>query len=135
MISWFALWLCPFADMSSGVAYFEKHCGSGAAAKAWAAGLQSGNAGLVPAFELDILERILSVIHPRARWSEWDTITAPPVLITGSAGFQSRTEVQTMLRRNPHARHVEVPGAGHDVHLDEPAAGAAQIDQFLTSQA
>jgi pimeloyl-ACP methyl ester carboxylesterase len=31
----------------------------------------------------------------------------------------------------PEARHVEIPGAGHDVHLDQPELWREAVETFL----
>lgn len=131
VISWFASWPCPFEDVPTAVAYFEDQYGPGTAATVWAAGLQSDGDGLVPAFDLDVIDEVLRKIHSPDRWSEWDSITAPILLIKGEHGFQSAAEVEAMLRRNQRARLAEMAGAGHDVHLDSPTVVATQIENFL----
>jgi pimeloyl-ACP methyl ester carboxylesterase len=36
-----------------------------------------------------------------------------------------------MVDRLPHARLVEIPGAGHDLHLDSPAEWREAVSDFL----
>ena len=39
-------------------------------------------------------------------------------------------ELDEMRRRRPDVRHVQVPGAGHDVHLDAPERVAELVRGF-----
>ena len=66
-----------------------------------------------------------------ARWPEWETLSVPTLMITGERGNQDERERRRMLELRPDVTHVVVPDAGHDVHLDQPAACAALVRDFL----
>ncbi|MFC8516701.1 alpha/beta fold hydrolase [Streptomyces sp. NPDC057257] len=56
-------------------------------------------------------------------WREWSAVRCPTLLVEGANGTMGPTEPSDMLaRRRPDddVRHVVVPDAGHDVHLDRP---------------
>ena len=55
---------------------------------------------------------------------------APTLLITGENGYVPAGELDEMRRRRPDVRHVQVPGAGHDVHLDAPERVAELVRGF-----
>ena len=69
-------------------------------------------------------------VHERPRWEEWEQIAAPTLLITGENGYVPAGELDEMRRRRPDVRHVQVPGAGHDVHLDAPERVAELVRGF-----
>jgi len=54
----------------------------------------------------------------------WDAITAPVLLVTGSASDFPPGEVKNEI--------VEIEGAGHMLHFDAPAELAAAIESFLS---
>ena len=86
--------------------------------------------GWVPRFDVDVLEAALRPVHERPRWEEWGQIAAPTLLITGENGYVPAGELDEMRRRRPDVRHVQVPGAGHDVHLDAPERVAELVRGF-----
>ena len=88
------------------------------------------DAGWVPRFDVDVLEAALRPVHERPRWEEWGQIAAPTLLITGENGYVPAGELDEMRRRRPDVRHVQVPGAGHDVHLDAPERVAELVRGF-----
>ena len=88
------------------------------------------DAGWVPRFDVDVLEAALRPVHERPRWEEWGQIAAPTLLITGENGYVPAGELDEMRRRRPEVRHVQVPGAGHDVHLDAPERVAELVRGF-----
>ena len=57
-------------------------------------------------------------------------IVEPTLLITGENGYVPAGELDEMRRRRPDVRHVQVPGAGHDVHLDAPERVAELVRGF-----
>lgn len=60
-----------------------------------------------------------------------------PILILHGADNQlvSRDARESMARRAPHARHVEVEGATHDVAADQPEQFQAHLLAFLETEA
>ncbi|MFI8724874.1 alpha/beta fold hydrolase [Micrococcus luteus] len=128
VIDWFRAWPIPFATVDDAVA----HLGGGPAARVWAEGLEETDAGWVPRFDVDVLEAALRPVHERPRWEEWGQIAAPTLLITGENGYVPAGELDDMRRRRPDVRHVQVPGAGHDVHLDAPERVAELVRGFAS---
>ena len=126
VIDWFRAWPIPFSTVDDAVA----HLGGGPAARVWAEGLEETDAGWVPRFDVDVLAAALRPAHARPRWEEWGQIAAPTLLISGEDGYVPAGELDEMRRRCPDVRHVQVPGAGHDVHLDAPERVAELVRGF-----
>jgi pimeloyl-ACP methyl ester carboxylesterase len=124
---WFASWPVPFADEAAARAFL----GDAPIADAWIADLERSPDGLRPRFDADVLTAAIRDVAARARWAEWTTITAPTLLIQGERGTLDDEQVRRM-RTRPGVRHVVVAGAGHDVHLDRPAATRKLIVDFLS---
>ncbi|WP_026343840.1 alpha/beta fold hydrolase [Nocardia sp. BMG111209] len=64
-------------------------------------------------------------------WAQWDAVRAPALLIEGEYTITPPGQMREMARRHPDARYVVVPGAGHLVHDDRPAAYRAEVSAFL----
>ena len=122
-IGWFESWPTPFPSGEDAVAFF----GGGAAGDAWTAGLEATAAGLEPRFDVDVLRAALSPVHARPRWEDWGALRCPLDLIRGEHGLLQDEEVARMRELQPGLRVHVVDGAGHDVHLDAPAAVAGVV--------
>jgi pimeloyl-ACP methyl ester carboxylesterase len=66
-----------------------------------------------PTFDLDVMARTLRAACERPWHAEWDTVACPRLVVTRD----------------------DIPGAGHDLHLDAPVAFAALLREFLVSVA
>ncbi len=64
-------------------------------------------------------------------WSEWERIACPTLIVGGENGFVPQDELQEMASRIPHGRYVQVPQAGHDLHLDRPDLWKQITEAFL----
>jgi pimeloyl-ACP methyl ester carboxylesterase len=76
---------------------------------------------------------VLALIERAARrsyWDDWRAIRCPVLVVRGDAGTPRR-DMERMLEAMPSGRLVEIAGAGHDVHLDAPAAWCRAIEPFL----
>jgi pimeloyl-ACP methyl ester carboxylesterase len=123
---WFAGWPTPFADESAALAFL----GDTPVGRAWVADLEQRDGGLRPRFDPDVLETAIRGVAETARWAQWERITAPVLLVHGECGNQDAEELSRM-RSRPGVRHVVVPGAGHDVHLDRPTETLSLIRRFI----
>ena len=86
-----------------------------------------------PQFDLDVMERTLRATTGRAFWREWERVTRPTLVVLAEHGVIARGEADAMARK-AGARVVEIPGAGHDLHLDAPAEWRAALTAFLEAQ-
>jgi 2-succinyl-6-hydroxy-2,4-cyclohexadiene-1-carboxylate synthase len=65
-------------------------------------------------------------------WSRLGEIRVPVLLITGSLDEKFTAIAQQMAPRlAPHGWAVEVPGAGHSVHLEQPGTAAEVVTTWL----
>ena len=69
---------------------------------------------------------------PRDLSSVLETITCPTLLLRGSdSQHLAATTMTEVVTRCPRARGVEIPGAGHQVFLDNPLAFLSAVGDFL----
>lgn len=85
-----------------------------------------------PLFNVGLPGGDFSPAHLRA---EYQAVAAPVLVVTGREhdtwSELSPAEVAERVGWIPGARHVEVPGAGHYVHLEQPDAVLAAVCAFL----
>jgi pimeloyl-ACP methyl ester carboxylesterase len=66
-------------------------------------------------------------------WEDVAALQVPAVLVRGGdSAFVADADEEEFLRRAPRARSEQVPGAGHSVQSDRPAALAKIINLFLS---
>jgi pimeloyl-ACP methyl ester carboxylesterase len=75
-----------------------------------------------------MVDTIAAAIRPR--WDEFARIGCPTLVVKGGAGSLDPDEYARM-SRHPMVTAVEIPGAGHDVHLDSPARWRKELGDFL----
>ncbi len=67
-------------------------------------------------------------------WPLWRAIACPILLVRGAeSDVLSAETAKRMLDENPNTRFAEVPGAGHTVPGDQPAAFRALLTDFLST--
>ncbi|MDG6107184.1 alpha/beta hydrolase [Dactylosporangium aurantiacum] len=125
--AWFASWPVPFPSREAAVAFL----GGRSLARVWAADLEERADGYWPRFDAAVMTAAIRGVADVARWDEWATVRAPALLVRGAGGTGPPDEVERMLRLRPGTGHVVVPDAGHDVHLDQPAAWLTVLRGFL----
>ncbi|WP_411079300.1 alpha/beta fold hydrolase [Streptomyces sp. cmx-18-6] len=124
---WLDSWPVPFPDAEAAAAFF----GGGAAGRAWAAGLAPGPGGLHPRVDRDVMVATVRENARRDFWDAWDLVRCPVLVVRGGRGTMEREEADRMAERHPETRIRVVPDAGHDVHLDDPAAVYGEMAAFL----
>jgi pimeloyl-ACP methyl ester carboxylesterase len=71
---------------------------------------------------------------PADLWAQWRAITCPTLLVRGAlSDILSDETAKRMVDELPGARLVVVPGAGHTVPGDQPAAFQSLLREFLMS--
>jgi len=71
---------------------------------------------------------------PADLWTQWRAIACPTLLVRGAlSDILSDETAKRMVDELPGARLVVVPGAGHTVPGDQPAAFQSLLREFLTS--
>jgi pimeloyl-ACP methyl ester carboxylesterase len=123
---WLEGWPKPFPSREAAVAFFGRN---DLWARAWADGLESHSDGLYPSFDIEVIVETLEVAAG-SYWNEWRAIACPTLLVV-SKDRNDREVAHQMVAEQPHASLVEIPNAGHDLHLDNPAAWREALGTFL----
>jgi pimeloyl-ACP methyl ester carboxylesterase len=84
-----------------------------------------------PPFDVDVLLRTLREAVARSYWEAWERIECPVLVVRGAQGTMPRDEADAMVERLPQATLVEIPDAGHDLHLGHPAEWRRVVTDFL----
>jgi pimeloyl-ACP methyl ester carboxylesterase len=117
----------PFADKAAAVAFL----GATPTAEAWARDLEVRADGRWPRFDADVVEAAIRAVADTARWDEWQSVTAPTLLVRGDRGNTDEGELRRMLDLRPDVEQAVISDAGHDAHLDQPAAWQRILRGFL----
>jgi pimeloyl-ACP methyl ester carboxylesterase len=88
-----------------------------------------------PSLDRDTMVACIAELTTNSYWSEWSRITCPTLLVQGENGTMRPDEPAAMLAARPTTAHTVIPGAAHDVHLDEPRALYDAIGSFLETLA
>ncbi len=102
-----------------------------------AASLDTGADGLErttgsrPRFDRAVMERTMREGVAEDHWEEWAAIRCPTLVVRGGRGPMPQQEMRRMVDAAADARLVELPEAGHDCHLDQPAAWRKAVERFL----
>lgn len=123
---WLDSWPLPFASLEEATAFLGH--------EAWARGLKERADGLRPRFDRDTLVRTMTELAVDGYWPQWSRIRCPTLLVRGASGTMKPVEAAEMLTRRPDTRTAVVPGAAHDVHLDQPEPLHAEIAKFLADE-
>lgn len=76
----------------------------------------------------------LRIGHTYDRWEQIDHLKVPTLWMRGEHSTDlTRPQFEEILKRNPKIRGVEIPGAGHWIHFDQPDAFIRVLKDFLTS--
>jgi pimeloyl-ACP methyl ester carboxylesterase len=125
---WLESWPVPFPDEEAAIQFFG---GDSPRGHAWAGGLETRNDGLWPRFEADMLLRTLRE-SASDHWDAWDSVRVPTLIVRGEHGIAAE-EAHAMASRLERAVLATVPGAGHDVHLEQPVEWRRVVESFLAS--
>ncbi len=125
-----ASWPVPFSSRRAALEYFG---GPSLRAEAWADGLERRGEGWWPRFDVDVMVRTLRDAVSRSFWSEWERIQCPTLVVRAGAGVIPRADAQAMSARLPQSRLIELPDAGHDLHLERAAPWQEAVCDFLES--
>lgn len=125
---WLASWPIPFSDPGTASAFF----GGGPAGRAWARGLRQRDDGWYPSFDRDVMVATIAAAVGE-RWSEFDAITCPTLVVRGGVGSLALGEYYRM-SRHPLVVTEEVPEGGHDLHLDSPDEWREVLASFLNGK-
>ncbi|MDP2286979.1 MAG: alpha/beta hydrolase [Actinomycetota bacterium] len=110
---YFASWPSPFADTDAARSFL----GDTPLAAALIEDLESTPLGLRPRFDPDIMQTTIAAVHP-PRWQEWESLPTPTLAVFAENGLFSDEDKAELIRRRPGTLRADIPGAGHDAHLD-----------------
>jgi len=124
---WLEGWPKPFPSREAAVAFFGRN---DPWARAWADGLEQHSDGFYPSFDTDVM---VDTLRDAAGsfWDEWRAVACPTLLVV-TKDRENPELAHRMLTEQPHASLVEIPDAGHDLHLDNPAAWREALETFLS---
>ncbi len=121
-------WPVPFADRDAARAFFVE---KGFDAEAWTGGLEQRPDGLWQRFAVDTMIACMRDLQSRSYWDQWRQVRCPTLLIFGEHGMFDAEHEQKVADALPGCRLVRIAGAGHDVHLDAPAAWIAALQDLV----
>jgi pimeloyl-ACP methyl ester carboxylesterase len=124
-------WPVPFESRTSALSFFG---GPSVAAEAWVDGLVEDDQGLRPAFEIPVMVETLRQAVMHSYWDEWKSIRCPTVIVRAEHGVIDEGELEMMVELLPQAEVIQLPGAAHDLHLDQPEQWQAAVTSFFGSQ-
>lgn len=126
--AWFRSWPVPFRSLEEARSFLVEaelqH------PDLWLDGLRRTDHGFEPDFRPEDMANILERDQEDC-WHLLPSIEAPTLLITGEGGLVSGVDADRMVQTIPRARHESVQGAGHNVHLDDPALCVDLVKGFL----
>lgn len=67
----------------------------------------------------------------RAYWDEWERIACPILVVRAENGTLPADHAEEIVARARRATLGEIPGAGHDLHLEQPAEWRRVLGGFL----
>jgi len=123
---WLEGWPKPFPSRDAATAFFGRN---DTWAQAWADGLEQHSDGLYPSFDIDVILDTLKGATG-SFWDEWRAIECPTLVVVIN-DRENPDLARQMLAEQPRASLVEIPDAGHDLHLDNPAAWRETLETFL----
>jgi pimeloyl-ACP methyl ester carboxylesterase len=126
-------WPASFGSRRDAEAFFAERFGAGLAADAWTSGLERGEAGWRPRFDVEVMAQTLREAISVPSWDEWDSITCPTLVVRAGDGMVEPETAREMAERLSTAQLVEIPDAAHDLHLDRPEDWRDTLVAFLDS--
>ncbi|MEH0555707.1 alpha/beta fold hydrolase [Streptomyces sp. B21-101] len=125
--AWLDSWPTPFTSFGQASAFLGH--------EAWARGLdwREDGTGHVRV-DRDTMVAAVAELATEDYWDQWSRVTCPTLVVRGERGMMSASEHTEMRTRRPSGTSLAVlPDAGHDVHLDHPAALHETVTAFLAS--
>lgn len=125
---WFATWPLPFSSLADAKAFFG---GNTLYAETWLEVLEEHSDGYWPQFHIEDMLQSIEDQVTQDYWSEWRRVRCPTLVVGGANSFLSQDELHVMAECIPHGRYVQIPNAGHDLHLEQPEAWHQVAEPFL----
>ncbi|MBK3641057.1 alpha/beta fold hydrolase [Streptomyces sp. MBT33] len=125
--SWLDSWPVPFPSREAAAQFL----GGGPVGEGWAAGLEERDGAWWPRFDRDVMVDSLAENAWRSYWDEWARITCPTLAVLGQSSIIAPEECDRMLQQRPATVAMSLPGAGHDLHLEQPDILLKALQCFL----
>ncbi len=125
----FRSWRVPFADRAHALAAL----GDSPLARAWIDDLEGCADGLYPRFDADVMQSTIEKVS-EPRWSEWQRIEVPVLVIYADGGMFTDDEKAEFVRRGQNVRRVDLENATHDAHLDAFDQWIAALIDFISAR-
>jgi pimeloyl-ACP methyl ester carboxylesterase len=106
--------------------------GDGGRGRVRADGLAEEADGWWPRFAPALVVESLRESATTSFWADWAAIRCPTLVVRAGRGTVGVERARRMLDRLPGSELVELPGAGHDPHLDCPDEWHRILRDFLT---
>ncbi|MFC0314621.1 alpha/beta fold hydrolase [Gordonia phosphorivorans] len=120
---WFESWPERFGDLDEAVAHFGPVAG-----RYFYEAFDDGRLhGSIP-----VWAAIAEEWGGRDFWTQWESVSAPSLLIEAEYSVTPAGQMRQMAQRNPHAAYLSVPGAGHLIHDDAPEVFRGAVEAFLS---
>lgn len=126
LAAWLGSWPRPFPNRLAALEFF----GSSASGPAWVEGLEEREGGYWARFDTDVVLKALEALTVRSWWDDWVRITCPTWIVRSDGGALPLELADKMAAELPNASVVTIPGAGHEVHLDQPERLAQVLMQI-----
>lgn len=110
---YFASWPLPFKDEAAA----REFLGNDPIVDAWVADFQQSDGGLIPPFDVAVMQRTIEAVH-EPRWGEWEDLQVPTLAVFAEHGMFSDADKDELIRRRPGTCRVDLAGGSHDAHLD-----------------
>lgn len=123
---YFRSWKVPFENRNSAVAAM----GGSSFARAVAADLEQRSDGFWPRFDADVMQATMEAVSD-PRWSEWAAISGRVLAVFAENGYFTPDDRRTFVAARAGTEEGEIPGAGHDAHLEAPEAWFSLVAEFL----
>lgn len=131
LAEWMATWPLPFPDEAAVRAYFDAAGFGPSLAPYEFASMKRTARGIEPAFDLADMAEIASEWDTRNYWDELERVNCPVLVLRGANGMYPREEHEDMARRAKQGDLVEIEGAQHFVHADQPDAYVRACGSFI----
>lgn len=122
----FRSWHVPYASREEA----GEALGDGPLARAWVADLEEVEGGFAPRFDADVMVRAITEVAV-PRWSEWESVTAPTLVVYADGGMFSEEQKAEFVARGTNVRRADLVGASHDAHLDAFEQWSSELCGFL----
>lgn len=125
---WLSSWPLPFPSLADARSFFG---GDTLYAHTWVEMLEERDDGYWPLCRPEDMLRSIEDQVTADYWAEWDRVVCPTLIVGGANSFVPQQDLQEMASRIPHGRYVQIPQAGHDLHLERPDLWKQTTEAFL----